>query len=312
MKSARGVALITVLLVVALAATICAALVARQQLTIRTTANQLHARQAWHYARGGEQLAVGMLRADMRQGGDVDHLGEAWAMRQPAYPVQGGEVGVAIDDLSGRLNLNSLVVDGQLDAESFARLQRLLALLRVDPQLAWQLVAWMAPALVAEGVRNQAERAYLARLPPHRSADRALHDVSELRLLAGMDEASYQRVLPHVVALPVGADLNLNTAGPWVLASLADGMTLADGQRLVAARGEAGFASVDAFLAQPALQRLRVGRGNLSVRSHWFSASSEALIGQRRLRLVSTLQRQGSVVRAVNRQLAPTFSAENR
>ena len=85
MKSAsRGVALITVLLVVALAATVCAALVTRQQLSIRTTANQLHARQAWHYARGGEQLALAFLSCE----GVLDRvLGEA-------RKLVGGNVGI--------------------------------------------------------------------------------------------------------------------------------------------------------------------------------------------------------------------------
>src|SRR5690606_7570020 len=48
-KAQRGVALITVLLVVAIVTVVSAGMIARQQLSIRTTANQLQARQAWHY-----------------------------------------------------------------------------------------------------------------------------------------------------------------------------------------------------------------------------------------------------------------------
>ena len=54
MKRQRGVALITVLLVVALASLVTAGLVLRQQLSIRSSTNQLLARQAWHFALGGE------------------------------------------------------------------------------------------------------------------------------------------------------------------------------------------------------------------------------------------------------------------
>ena len=57
MRAERGVALITVLLVVALVTVVCASMIARQQLSIRATGNQLQVRQAWHYALGGEALA---------------------------------------------------------------------------------------------------------------------------------------------------------------------------------------------------------------------------------------------------------------
>lgn len=306
----HGVALITVLLVVALAATVCAALVTRQQLSIRSIANQLHARQAWQYARGGEQLAIALLAADLRQGTASDHLAETWAQPLPLYPLDGGGLSLSIEDLSGRFNLNSVVQGGQVDADAFARLQRLLVLLQLDPQLAWQPVAWIAPALAPDALRLQAERSYQRREPSYRAARRALTDVSELRLLAGFDEADYQRLLPHVTALPANATLNLNTADPWVLASLADGLALADGRRLADARGHAGFASVDGLLAQPLLQRRQVARNGLAVRSNWFQASSEVAIGERRLRLLSVLYRDAGTAQVVARQLVPPVFPE--
>ncbi|MGE8214357.1 MAG: type II secretion system minor pseudopilin GspK [Stenotrophomonas sp.] len=311
MNGQRGVALVTVLLVVALAATVCATLVMRQQLSIRTTGNQLQARQAWQYARGGEQLAMGALRADLHGAAAVDHRGEAWAQRVPTYPVEGGEVTVGIDDLAGRFNLNSVVNAGQLDAEALARLQRLLVLLQLDPQLAWRLVDWVAPGLAPEALHRQAEREYQSRSPAYRAAARSLRDPTELRLLAGVDDVVYQRLLPHVSALPGNTTLNLNTADPWVLACLAEGLGIQDGQRLAAARGASGFGSVDAFLAQPLLQHRQPSRNGLAVRSNWFLVSSEAAIGERRLRLLSTLQRDGGDIRVVNRQLAPPLVSEN-
>lgn len=310
-RGQQGVALITVLLVVALAAMVCTALVTRQQLSIRTAANQLHARQGWHYARGGEQLAIALLVADLRQTAVSDHLGETWAQSLPAYPLDGGQLSLSIDDLSGRFNLNSVVQSGQVDAEAVARLQRLLVLLQLDPQLAWQLVAWIAPALAPERVRQQAERDYQRRSPAYRPARRALQDVSELRLLAGIDAPAYQRLLPHVTALPSNTTLNLNTADAWVLATLADGLGLADGQRLLAARSSSGFASVDALLMQPLLLHRPVARSGLAVRSNWFIASSEVAIGERRLRLLSVLHRDAGSVQVASRQLAPPVFPEN-
>ena len=76
MRGQRGVALITVLLVVALVTVVCASLLLRQQLAIRSTGNQLLVRQAQYYAEGGELLASALLRRDLR-GEQVDHLGES-------------------------------------------------------------------------------------------------------------------------------------------------------------------------------------------------------------------------------------------
>ena len=126
MRRQRGVALITVLLVVALVTVVCAALLLRQQLAIRSTGNQLLVRQAQYYAEGGELVAKALLRRDMSEG-QVDHLAEAWANPRLRFPLdEGGELRLRIEDLSGRFNLNSLSVSGEAG---------------VVNRLRWQLVA---------------------------------------------------------------------------------------------------------------------------------------------------------------------------
>ena len=96
MKRQRGVALITVLLVVALASLVTAGLVLRQQVSIRSSTNQLLARQAWHFALGGEALAQAILWRDQQAATDparsTDHLGEAWARAQPPFALEQGEL----------------------------------------------------------------------------------------------------------------------------------------------------------------------------------------------------------------------------
>ncbi|MAL93237.1 MAG: general secretion pathway protein GspK, partial [Pseudomonas sp.] len=106
MSRQRGVALITVLLVVAIVTVVSGAMVARQQLSIRATSNQLQARQAWHYALGGEALAQAILARDLKGGepgaAAIDHLLEPWAQPLPAFEIDQGEILVRIEDLAGR------------------------------------------------------------------------------------------------------------------------------------------------------------------------------------------------------------------
>lgn len=295
MSRQRGVALITVLLVVAVVTVVCAGLIARQQLSIRSSANQLHVNQAWQYALGGETLAKAILQRDLRQGNPrlpVDHLGEPWA--QPmTFPLdEGGELRVRIVDPSGRFNLNSLVRRGQVDTLALQRFRRLLLRLQIDKPYAERLVDWLDSDSEPRGSQGAEDNQYLLASPPYRTANRQVADVSELRLLLEMDDADYRRLLPFVSALPSEVLLNANTASAVVLSSLADGLDLNTAQALVAARGREGYASVAAFAAQPMLAGLgtQVAQG-VAVGSQYFEVFSEVSLGERRVLLRSLLQR---------------------
>lgn len=306
MKRQRGVALITVLLVVAIVTVVAAGMIARQHLAIRGSANQVLARQAWHYALGGEALAKALLRRDLQSAATamVDHPGEAWARPLPPYPIDQGEIRVSIADLAGRLNLNALVRNQQPDPLAIARFRRLLEVLEIEAPYAERLVDWLDLDQQPSGPQGAEDGAYQRLDPPYRSAGRRLHDVSELRLLLEMDEAHYQRLAPHVSALPADVPLNVNTADAAVLASLAPDLTLAGARALIAARPAGGYRTVEAFLAQPALAELQLQGTDLAVDSQFFEAASDVRLGDRRQRLVSRLRREADgSVRTLQRDL---------
>ncbi|MEK1941287.1 MAG: type II secretion system minor pseudopilin GspK [Pseudomonas sp.] len=297
----RGVALITVLLVVAVVTVVCAGMIARQQVSIRSSANLLDVRQAWQYALGGETLAKALLKQDLR-GGDprqpVDHLAEAWA--KPLRPFEldeGGVLNVRIEDPSGRFNLNSLVTKQQVNELAVTRFRRLLLRLGIVAPYAERLADWLDADDEATGSDGAEDNQYLLAKPAYRAANRRLQDVSELRLLLGMTEADYRRLLPYVSTLPADATLNVNTAGAVVLSCLADGLTPAMAQGVVQARGSQGFATVDAFMAQPGLAGQGVDAQGLAVGTSYFQVISEVRMGDRRQVVVSMLHRdeQGRV-----------------
>ena len=99
MTRQRGVALVTVLLVVSIVTVICAGLILRQQLSIRGAANRVAIQQAWHYALGGEALGQSVLLRDLKKPGSdprapIDHPLEDWARPLPVFPIDQGEIGV--------------------------------------------------------------------------------------------------------------------------------------------------------------------------------------------------------------------------
>lgn len=298
MKSGQhGVALITVLLVVAIAMVVTAGMVARQQLSIQSSSQQLSARQAWHYALGGELLAKAILTRDLKQPGTnprqpIDHLQEAWARRLPPFEIDQGSVSVQIEDLSGRFNLNSLLRNGQPDAVALQRFRRLLLRLDINPAVADRLLDWLDENQQSTSASGAEDNEYLLLQPPYRTANRPLQDVSELRLLLDLDAAQFQRLQPHVSALPAEAALNVNTASAMVLSTLADNLTPEAAQALVLARGAEGFRSLAAFTAQPALAGMGELGDNLTLGSAYFLARSEVQVGERRRILTSLLRRE--------------------
>jgi len=311
----RGVALITVLLVVAIVTVVSAAMVARQQLSIRASSNQLQARQAWHYALGGEALAQAMLARDLRSaaGGEpgasgeaaaVDHLLEPWAQPLPAFEIDQGEILVRIEDLAGRFNLNDLLRDQQPNPAAVEQFRRLLLRLQISAPYAERLLDWLDPDQQPSGEYGAEDNAYLALDPPYRNAGRRLHDLSELRLLLDMREEDFQRLAPYVAALPPNVPLNVNTASPMVLSSLSDNLSLGAAESLVELRRVAPFRNSAAFLAQPAMAGTTLQGTALAVGSQFFQATSEVRLGDRRLALVSLLQReQDGSVRVLARNL---------
>ena len=314
MKAQRGVALITVLLVVAIVTVVCAGMIARQQLSIRGTANQAQARQAWHYALGGEALAQSILRRDLRAAGagagagqpSVDHLLEPWALPQPAYDLDEGQgqVQVRIEDLAGRFNLNSLVQQQQPNAAALAQFRRLLLRLQISEPYAERLVDWLDTDQQPSGEQGAEDNAYLLLDPPYRTGGRRIEDLSELRLLLDMRDEDFQRLAPFVTALPADTPLNVNTASAMVLSSLADSLSLSTAEALVQARQAGPFRDAANFMAQPALGGVQLQGTSVAVTSQFFQATSEVRLADRRLALVSRLRREeDGEVRVLQRNL---------
>lgn len=113
----RGVALITVLLVVFIISIAATSLASLQQQTLRRSTLFQHQLQARLYTLGAEDWAAAVLRRDLANS-EIDHLGEAWASLPPALPIQGGTLKGRILDLQGRFNLNNLLAANSSDTES--------------------------------------------------------------------------------------------------------------------------------------------------------------------------------------------------
>jgi general secretion pathway protein K len=296
----RGVALITAVLVVAIAAVIATSMMNRQNFDTRRTANIIHRDQAIAYALGAEYWAGVELNRDAQQN-NFDHLGENWAYDLPPLPIDGGYINGRLQDLQGRFNLNSVL--DPIQAERFARLCQAI---NVDPDFIPALQDWIDDD--TEVRENGAEDESYTRLaPPYRTANRFLVDSSELLLVQGVGVDDYNILAFYVSALPVSGAINVNTAAPQLIQSLTRDVTVPEAERIIGLRTANPYQDVDVFVEDEAFAGREISEEHLTVSSQYFLLTADVVLGDATLTMQSVLYRtpQGQIT-VVQRRFGPS------
>lgn len=290
----QGVAIITALLIVAIATTVSISIGSRLQLDVRRTANVITADQAWQYTLAAENWTRRILEQD-RKDNNFDHYGEDWAIELPALPVEGGYIRGKVTDLQGCFNLDNLVQNGAINAVAVERLKRLLTNLQLRPELSDALIDWLDPD-VQTTIPDGAEDGYYMNLEqPYRSANSYMLSPSELRLVRGFeDTAVYNQLRPYICAFGATTPINVNTATAEVLRSLASNMSESDADAIIKQRDENAFQDINAFFSFNNLKDIIKKTDNLSVNSEYFMLESESKIGQVRVQMYSIINRNNS------------------
>ncbi len=296
----RGVALLTALLVVALATVAAVAMATRQQLDVRRTANLLDADQAYAYAEAVEGWGRMILDRDAKDN-QVDKLDDTWAQRLPPIAVPGGQLDGYITDLQARFNLNNLLTpEGQPSEPDLIYFRRLLQALELNDAVALAVVDWLDRDFDMRFPDGAEDDYYLNTELPYRAANRPMQSISELRLIKGIDAKTWNALAPFVCALPTRTALNINTTPAPLLQTLVEDLSTANADQLVEARGDKGYDSVETFLQQDVFAGQEINAGSLAVASQFFLVRAEIVIGTARSRLFSVVQRQanGSLILA--------------
>lgn len=287
----RGVAIITALVVVAVVATIAAALGLGQELWLRQTQNLADRAQAEATRRAALEWSALILREDAKDN-TTDDLSQAWAQALPPLPAEGGLVAGNIHDAQGRFNLNNVLRQGQPSTEDIALFQRLLESQGLPAGLADAVVDWVdADSTPRAGSAEDVD--YLSTERPYRAANQALQSVGELRLIRGFDAAAVERLRPYITALPQETAININTAPVPVLAAMMPELAAAELERLVAEREERPFdkasdltARLPADAAPPKVP--------YDVKSAYFEVTIDTRYGRLQRRVLALIHRQSA------------------
>ena len=286
----RGVALLTVLLVVALATITAVAMASRQQLDIRRTENTLYQGQALMYLYGVETWSQQFL-ADDRRDNEIDHNGEDWATRLPPLPVEGGQVQGFLEDLQGRFNLNTLNQSGDTGKLARERFERLLRQLDLNTEMISTIQDWLDADIEAHFPAGAEDDYYLGLDPAYRTANQNMLSPSELLLLKDLNKEIYDKLRPFVTTLPANTAININTASVEVLLSLADDLSKSEIESLVKKREDKAYKSVEDFLAEDIFAGKNIPLEGLSVNSDYFLLHAQADIGHVQQTLISIFVR---------------------
>jgi general secretion pathway protein K len=298
----RGVALITAVLVVAIGTMIAVNLMWEGTLDLRRAESALAADQGLLYVQGAEAWAADILRQDLVDSPDSDHLSELWAVELAPLPVDGGTITGRLEDLQARFNLNNLIgADGMENQLARRQFERLLNNLELDPALAGAVVDWLDPDTELRFPTGGEDVVYTSLDPPYRTANSMITSTSELLAVAGFDKEIYQRLAPYITVLPRGTKLNVNTASDVVLASLSDDLDPSTAAALVEERDNAEFLDIDAtfegLLDPDTLQEID------GVSEH-FLLTATVTLGSNQLTMRSVLQRDRSgITRSLFRSL---------
>ncbi|MEO6078804.1 MAG: type II secretion system minor pseudopilin GspK [Steroidobacteraceae bacterium] len=300
----RGVILISVLILVALAAIIATALFFETAMSARRTASSFAMEQAVQLGQGAESLAANLLSDDKPE---VDSLDEDWAMPYGPFEVDTGvSLEAQLTDEEGKFNINSMMKpDGSRDDNAIKVFSRLLTLSGLDSNWAELIVDWIDTDTVP-GPGGGEDSLYIARKPPHLTGNQTLTSISELQQIPQFTPALYAKLAPHITALPPNVrQINVCTADGFVLDALyalsaTDSRHVEHSQRSKQetdkARSTGCFPKrTDLIADEPTIAPL------VAEHSNYFRLRTVIVIGTAQFALYSLMYRNGTQPRAVLR-----------
>ena len=303
LRHQRGAALLTAMIIVVLIVTLASSMVWQQWRAVQVeVAERARSQSAWILS-GALDWARLILREDAR--GNVDHLGEPWAVPLAEARLStflaadknntddGPEAFLSgsITDAQSRYNVTNLVdqTKGIIDPLEFAAFERLCQNLGVDSSVASLIASGLRDALAPAGSGNA-------------SAPLLPQSVAQLSWL-GVDAAALELLAPYIVVLPVVTPVNVNTASAEVLVAVIKGNDHATAERLLQVRQRTPFEDMAKFAAEvPSLAPL-AARPQLSVNSSFFEVRGRLRLSDRVLEESSLVQRvQGRQVDVLRRE----------
>jgi general secretion pathway protein K len=258
----QGAVLITVLLLVAVMATIAVALIDDIRFGIRRASNIQASTQATWYAIGSEQLAIEALNQTFAATPDKTTLAQPWATTDSRFPIDGGYIDGKLIDATNCFNLNALVEQddrgtynaNETSRRQFERLLTILGAAESDAEAMASAATDWIDSDTRPGDRGAEDFDYAVAVPAYRTPNTLIADTAELRAIKGFEDPDFYRTVSRFVcALPTTEQnkFNLNTIlpdqAPLIAMLLPEGTPLASISNILVDRSSSGYTSINDF-----------------------------------------------------------------
>lgn len=213
----RGVALITVLMILAIMVTIAATMTGRMTASLQRTEGLSFSQKVFWYGQASVEFSRMILNKDFADSSVVS-LDQMWATPEMVFPVDEGNIAGNLKDFRSCFNINALALANKGDKRALpvSQFQALLEALEIEPYTA-ELIAestrdWIDKNETVDAAQGAEDRTYEARGVPYLTANNLMVDISELRAVQGVSSYVYERINPYLCALPVSDQrINVNT-----------------------------------------------------------------------------------------------------
>ncbi|MGE8561893.1 MAG: type II secretion system minor pseudopilin GspK [Acinetobacter sp.] len=314
MKQQQGIALITILVMVALATILAATIAKRQANTAENTAYLMRQNQSLLYAKSAEAFFSELLVDDAENAAAVDHLQENWAKPMPAFSVEDGFVSGTLQDESGKFNLNSLVNnDGTPNPQAKAWFEKLLMRVGLPEKLSEAVIDWQDADDETVGAMGAEASYYQGLAQGYLPSNNKFHHVEQLKLVRGFEGQKYLQIAEYISAVPTSdSKVNVNTAPAILLASIDPKLDIKAVQQVMQQRQAKleHFSNIDDLWAIEPFTQVSTDVRNdmnnlLGVQSNYFKAKIEVLLSERKRQFSSDLVRKDKTVYVAYRSMAP-------
>jgi general secretion pathway protein K len=224
----RGVAIITALLVVMLAATVASYLLAQQTEALTRVERATERAQLGLHAATTLDWARSALVVQQKNSVYVA-LSQPWAQGLIARPIETAVATGLMRDAQSKFNVNNMVgADGKRRDADVEVFQRLLKTLKLNPELANAVVDWIDRDDDVTG-SGGAENGYYWSLSTrlgggYSAANKPIQQVDELLRVKGFDDATFRRLAPFITAIPTVTGertrVNINTTSVELLGAI--------------------------------------------------------------------------------------------
>ncbi|MBE4585385.1 general secretion pathway protein GspK [Vibrio navarrensis] len=303
-----GVALVIILMLLAIMATIAASMSERLFAQFQRGSNQVSYQQAYWYSLGVEALAKVAIEQSYKDSDTTVNLNQPWALEEKTYPLDYGEARGRIYDRQACFNLNVLASvkpqDGQLERPYLVKVLRNLLEengvetyeSEVVADSVWEFIDSDDAVRSSSGVEDAT---YEGMQPAYLAANGFLADSSELRAVYKVTGEMMEKLHPLVCALPTDDwRLNVNTLSEeqssLLVALFSPTLNESSAKDLIEKRPFDGWASVDAFMAESELAGVsdeieKQSKKYLSVDSAYFELDAQVFVDDSRVRIRSLM-----------------------